>query len=155
MTASIPCTGEAAAIAAWAKGALQRAVVEGPLALDLMLSRRAAAGEGRGVQVAGGVDIILVPELNAGNALFKLMSLGMAACAAGVVMGAKVPILLTSRGQGAPDRIASAALGAILAAEARDRRARPPHDPRRQRRLLLGQGRALRRGPARGRSRAP
>lgn len=121
VTATIPATGEAAAIAAWAKGCLKRAVVEGPLALDLMLSRRAAAIKGVESQVAGQVDVILVPEINAGNALFKLMSLGMAACAGGVVMGARVPILLTSRGQGAPDRIASAALGAILGAAARTR----------------------------------
>lgn len=119
VTPTIPCSGEAAAIAAWARGALRRAVVEGPLALDLMLSRRSAAIKGVESRVAGNVDIILVPELNAGNALFKLMVLGMGACAGGVVMGARVPILLTSRGQGAPDRIASAALGAILAAESR------------------------------------
>lgn len=122
VTATIPATGEAAAIAAWAKGALRRAVVEGLLALDLMLSRRSASVKGVTSEVAGAVDIILVPEINAGNALFKLMSFGMGACAAGVVMGARVPILLTSRAQGPADRIASAALGAILAAEARDRR---------------------------------
>jgi phosphate acetyltransferase len=123
VTPTIACTGEAAAIAAWAKGALRRAVVEGPLALDLILSKRAAAIKGVKSEVSGRADIILVPEINSGNALFKLMSLGMAACAAGVVMGARVPILLTSRGQGAPDRIASAALGAILAADARSKRA--------------------------------
>jgi phosphate acetyltransferase len=88
-----------------------------------MLSRRAAEIKGVTSQVAGRVDIILVPELNSGNAIFKLMALGMGACAGGVVMGARVPILLTSRGQGSPDRIASAALGAILAADARDKRA--------------------------------
>ena len=75
------------------------------------------------IPCTGEVDVILVPELNAGNALFKLMVLGMGACAAGVVMGARVPILLTSRGQGAEDRLASAALGAILGAEARSARA--------------------------------
>lgn len=123
VTAAIPCSGEAAAIAAWARAALPLAVVEGPLALDLMLSRRAAEAKGVQSRVAGRVDIVLVPDLTAGNALVKLMSLGMAACAAGVVMGARVPILLTSRGQGSPDRIASAALGAILAADARSRRA--------------------------------
>ena len=122
VTASVPVTGEAAAIAAWAKGALRNAVVEGPLALDLMLSRRSASVKGVTSEVAGAVDIILVPEINAGNALFKLMSFGMGACAAGVVMGAHVPILLTSRAQGPADRIASAALGAILAAEAREKR---------------------------------
>ena len=108
---------EAAAIAAWAKGALRQAVVEGPLALDLILSRQAAAVKGVDSRVAGRADIILVPEINSGNALVKLMALGMGACAAGVVMGARVPILLTSRSQQAPDRIASAALGAILAAD--------------------------------------
>jgi phosphate acetyltransferase len=122
VTASVPCSGEAAAIAGWAKGCLRRAVVEGPLALDLMLSRRAAAIKGVKSEVAGDVDIILVPELNAGNAIFKLMTLGMGACAGGVVMGARVPILLTSRGQESPDRLASAALGAILAAESRVQR---------------------------------
>lgn len=122
VTATIPATGEAAALAAWARGRLKGAVVEGPLALDLMLSARAAAIKGVESRVAGRVDVILVPEINSGNALFKLMSLGMGACAGGVVMGARVPILLTSRGQGAPDRIASAALGAILAEGARERR---------------------------------
>ncbi len=122
VTPTIACTGEAAAIAAWAKGCLRQAIVEGPLALDLMLSRRAAAIKGVESRVAGEVDVIVVPEINSGNALFKLMSLGMGACAGGVVMGARVPILLTSRGQGAPDRIASAALGAILGAGARTQR---------------------------------
>lgn len=124
VTPSIPCTGEAAAIAAWARGAVKGATVEGPLALDLMLSRRAAAIKGVESRVAGAVDAILVPELNSGNALFKLMVLGMGACAAGVVMGARVPLLLTSRGQGPADRLASAALGAILAARSREARAR-------------------------------
>jgi phosphate acetyltransferase len=122
VTATVPVTGEAAAIAAWARGCLKRATVEGPLALDLMLSRRAANVKGVQSEVAGDVDIILVPELNAGNAIFKLMTLGMGACAGGVVMGARVPILLTSRGQESPDRLASAALGAILAAESRVQR---------------------------------
>ena len=123
VTPGIPCTGEAAVIAAWAKGALRNAVVEGPLALDLILSRAAAEVKGVESQVAGRADIIVVPDLGTGNALFKMMVLGMGACAAGIVMGARVPILLTSRSQAAPARIASAALGAILAAEARTRRA--------------------------------
>jgi phosphate acetyltransferase len=63
------------------------------------------------------VDIILVPETQLGQRALQLMTLGLGACAGGVVMGARVPILLTSRGQEAPDRLASAALGAIMAAE--------------------------------------
>ncbi len=125
VTPSIPMTGESAAIAAWAKGCVKGAVVEGPLALDLILSREAAAVKGVASEVAGRADVIVVPHVSTGNALFKLMSLGMAACAAGVVMGARVPILLTSRSQGPEDRIASAALGAVLAADARGQQGRP------------------------------
>lgn len=119
VTPGIPCTGEAAAIAAWAKTALPEAIVEGPMALDLILSAEAAAIKGYASQVSGDADIIQVPEITTGNALFKLMSLGMAACAGGVVMGLRVPLLLTSRAQGAADRIASAALGMIVAGMSR------------------------------------
>lgn len=115
VTPTIPSTGEAAAIAAWARSALPGATVEGPLALDLALSADSAAIKGYAGQVPGRTDILLVPEIGTGNALFKLMSLGMAACAAGVVMGLRVPLLLTSRSQGAADRIASAALGMVAA----------------------------------------
>jgi phosphate acetyltransferase len=115
VTPGIPSTGEAAEIATWAKTALPGTVVEGPMALDLIFSRRAADIKGFASEVSGDPDIVVVPEVTTGNAIFKLMSLGMAACAAGVVMGAKVPLLLTSRSQEAPDRLASAALGAIVA----------------------------------------
>jgi phosphate acetyltransferase len=115
VTPGIPCTGEAADIAAWAKTALPGTVVEGPLALDLILSADAARIKGFASQVSGDPDIILVPEITSGNAIVKLMILGMGACAGGIVMGAKVPILLTSRAQGSADRLASAALGAIVA----------------------------------------
>ncbi len=112
---SIPSTYEAAEIAQWAATALPDAIVEGPMAMDLILSSEAALAKAYVSQVAGDADIIVVPEITTGNALFKLMVLGMGACAGGLVMGAKVPILLTSRSQQAPDRIASAALGAIVA----------------------------------------
>jgi len=115
VTPGIPSTGEAARIAAWAATALPQAIVQGPMALDLILSRHAAEIKGFAGPVPGDADIILVPEITTGNALFKLMCLGMAACAGGIVMGARVPLLLTSRSQEAPDRLASAALGAIVA----------------------------------------
>ncbi|MFN3661993.1 phosphate acyltransferase [Yoonia sp.] len=115
VVATIPFTGEAAMIAAWARTALPQAIVEGPLALDLIFSRAAAAAKGVASDVAGNADIMLVPNITSGNALFKLMSLGMGCCAAGIVLGAKVPILLTSRSQTSADRIASAALGMIAA----------------------------------------
>ncbi|MCC7321961.1 MAG: phosphate acetyltransferase [Rubellimicrobium sp.] len=115
VTMGIPCTGEAAAIARWASDALPGTLVEGPMALDLVLSAEAAAIKGYASRVSGNADILQVPDLSTGNALFKLMSLGMGACAGGVVMGLSVPLLLTSRAQGAADRLASAALGVIVA----------------------------------------
>lgn len=115
VSVSIPDTGEAATVAAWAKTALPKAVVEGPMALDLIFSRAAAEVKGFASEVAGDADIMVVPNITAGNAVFKLMVLGMAACAGGLVMGAKVPLLLTSRSQDAAARLASVALGAIVA----------------------------------------
>jgi phosphate acetyltransferase len=119
ITPGIPCTGEAAVIAEWAKEALPGVIVEGPMALDLMLSAESARIKGFKSAIAGDPDIILVPEITSGNAIAKLLMLGMGACAGGIVMGAKVPILLTSRSQGAADRLASAALGAIVAGSKR------------------------------------
>lgn len=115
ITPGIPSTGEAAALAEWAKTALPSAMVQGPMALDLILSRAAALAKDYASAISGDADIILVPEITTGNALFKLMVLGMGCCAGGIVMGLKVPVLLTSRSQHAPDRIASAALGVIAA----------------------------------------
>lgn len=115
VSASIPVTGEAAALAAWAKTALPEAVVEGPMALDLIFSKAAAEVKDYVSEVAGDADIMVVPNITSGNAICKLMVLGMGACAGGLVMGAKVPILLTSRSQDAAARLASVALGAIVA----------------------------------------
>jgi phosphate acetyltransferase len=115
VTPGIPSTGEAAEIAAWAATALPEADVQGPMALDLILSRAAAEIKGFTGPVPGEADIILVPEITTGNALVKMMMLGQAACAAGVVMGARVPLILTSRSQPAADRLASVALAAIVA----------------------------------------
>ncbi|MEL6680126.1 MAG: phosphate acyltransferase, partial [Pseudomonadota bacterium] len=91
----IPNTMEAAEIAAWADEALPHADVAGPLALDLVFSAEAAAAKGLTTPVAGDADILLVPEITSGNAIFKLMVFGMGCCAGGLVLGAKVPILLT------------------------------------------------------------
>ncbi len=113
---TIPNTMESAAIAQWAKGALPMADVSGPMALDLIWSRHAAEVKGYESPVSGDADIVVAPNITAGNAIFKLMVLGMGCCAGGIVVGAKVPILLTSRSQRAPARLASAALGAIAAA---------------------------------------
>ena len=112
---SIANTMEAAAIATWARDHLPHAQVAGPIAMDLILSKDAAEVKGYDNPVAGDADIVVTPNITTGNALFKLMVLGMGCCAGGIVMGAKVPILLTSRSQKAPARLASAALGALVA----------------------------------------
>lgn len=112
---SLPNSLEARDIAEWAKTALPHCSVSGPMAMDLILSKEAALIKGFKSDVSGDADIILSPNITTANALFKLMVLGMGCCAAGLVLGAKVPILLTSRAQAAPARIASAALGVIAA----------------------------------------
>ena len=112
---SVQNTMESAAIATWARDHLPQAQIAGPIAMDLILSHDAAAIKGYDNPVAGDADIMVTPNITTGNALFKLMVLGMGCCAAGIVLGAKVPILLTSRSQQAPARIASAALGVIAA----------------------------------------
>ncbi|AKS47318.1 phosphate acetyltransferase [Octadecabacter temperatus] len=115
---SIANTMESAAIATWARDHLPDADVAGPIAMDLILSKDAAAVKGYDSPVAGDADIIVSPNITTGNALFKLMVIGMGCCAGGIVIGAKVPILLTSRSQKSPARLASAALGAVLAGAA-------------------------------------
>ncbi len=112
---SVPNTMESAAIAAWAKERLPEADVAGPMAMDLILSKEAARVKNYDSPVAGDADIVVTPNITTGNALFKLMVLGMGCCAGGIVLGAKVPILLTSRSQKAAARLASAALGVIVA----------------------------------------
>ncbi|NDV01872.1 phosphate acyltransferase [Pseudoroseicyclus tamaricis] len=112
---TVPNTMEAREIADWAAGALPEAIVEGPMALDLIFSDAAASAKSYASRVSGDADIMLVPNITSGNAIFKLMVLGMGCCAAGIVLGLKVPVLLTSRSQTAPARLASAALGAVMA----------------------------------------
>ena len=91
----IPSSVEAAALAAWAKLYLAEADVDCPLAFDLAVSPEAARLKSVQSPVAGQADIIVVPEIVAGNALFKMMVQFMGACPGGVVIGANVSILLT------------------------------------------------------------
>ena len=92
--------------------------VYGPLAFDNVVSEKAARLKGISHVVAGAADIIVVPTIEAGNALFKMMVYFMGACAAGIVLGADVPILLTSRADPPAARLASAALGAVVVSKA-------------------------------------
>lgn len=111
----IPSTGEAVELTKWAKDNVADADVDGPLAFDLAVSPEAVQIKGiKGSPVAGEADILVVPEIVCGNALMKMMIRFMNACLGGVVVGAKVPIILTSRADPPAARLASAALAAAL-----------------------------------------
>lgn len=118
-TDRIPSSVEAAALRDWARENVRDAEVEGPLAFDLAVSPEAVRIKGITSPVAGRADVLIVPDIVSGNALFKMMVHFMGACAAGIVMGAKVPILLTSRADPPAARLASAALAAIAGAHAK------------------------------------
>ncbi len=114
-TEAMPSTLDAAEITARAVTEIPTASVYGPLAFDNAVSPEAAALKGIDHPVAGHADILLVPTIETGNALFKMMVYFMSACAAGIVMGAKVPAILTSRADPPEARLAAAAIAAILA----------------------------------------
>jgi len=97
-------------------GALPGAEIAGPMALDIAISEQAATIKGVNNAVAGKADVLLVPNLEAGNILFKQMVYSMSATAAGLVLGMKVPIMLTSRADPPEARLASAALASVYAA---------------------------------------
>jgi phosphotransacetylase len=105
------------------RGQIKHAIVDGPLAFDNAISKDAARIKGIASEVAGDPDILLVPDLEAGNILAKQLSFLANADSAGLVLGARVPIILTSRADTVRARIASCAV-AMLAAHAR-RKAQP------------------------------
>jgi phosphate acetyltransferase len=114
--ASIPATLDAAALVAMAAdGRISGGIVEGPFGMDNALSAQAAAIKGMVSQVAGDADILIAPDLNAGNMLYKTLVYLAGAQCAGVVLGAQVPIILTSRADSEAARIASCAMASLLA----------------------------------------
>jgi phosphate acetyltransferase len=113
---SIPSTLDAAALCKMVdRGQITGAIVDGPLAFDNAISSDAARIKKITSKVAGDPDLLMVPNLEAGNILFKELQYLAGALAAGVVVGAKVPIVLTSRADGELARMASCALGVLLA----------------------------------------
>ena len=87
--------------------------VFGPLAFDNSISKKSAGIKGIKNAVAGDADVLLVPSVEAGNGLVKMMIYFMGACAAGVVVGGKVPVVITSRSDDAPARLASMAAAVV------------------------------------------
>ncbi len=113
---AIPSTLDAAALCKMVdRGQITGAIVDGPLAFDNAISSDAARIKKIKSPVAGDPDLLMVPNLEAGNILFKQLQYLAGALAAGVVVGAKVPVVLTSRADGELARMASCALGVLLA----------------------------------------
>jgi phosphate acetyltransferase len=120
VTAKVPSTIEAAALCKMAeRGQITGAILDGPLALDNAISPQAAAIKKIVSQVAGRANILVVPDLEAGNMLAKSLSFLAQADAAGIVLGARVPIILTSRADSLLTRLASCAVAVMVAAARR------------------------------------
>ena len=113
---SMPSSVEGAEIVDRArKGEIDGCLIDGPFAFDLAVSPKAAKIKGVDSPVAGRADIVVVPNIEMGNGLFKMMVYFMSGLAAGVVMGAGVPIVLTSRADPPEARFAATLIAAIIA----------------------------------------
>jgi len=112
---SMPSSIEAKELMERAKNENINAYVQGPLAFDNAISPEAAAIKNISNEVAGQADILLVPNLETGNSLSKIMVHFMGACAAGFIVGGKVPVVVTSRADSTASRIASIAASVIAA----------------------------------------
>ena len=110
---SVPSSIEADLITKKAKDENINADVFGPLAFDNSVSKKSAAIKKIKNDVSGSTDILLVPNVETGNALVKMMIYFMGACAAGVVVGGKVPVVITSRSDEAEARLASIAAAVV------------------------------------------
>ncbi|HBF89200.1 MAG TPA: phosphate butyryltransferase [Bacteroidales bacterium] len=96
------------------RGQIKGCIVDGPLALDNAVSKEAAEHKGIVSEVAGDADLILTPDINAGNVLYKSLNFLGGATVAAVIMGAKVPIVLTSRADSDKSKMLSIALAAAM-----------------------------------------
>jgi phosphate acetyltransferase len=116
VTPKLPSTVEAAALCKMAdRGQITGGLLDGPLAFDNAISPEAAAIKHITSEVAGQADILIAPDLEAGNMLAKQLTFLANAEAAGIVLGARVPIILTSRADSVRARLASCAVAAIFA----------------------------------------
>src|SRR5271163_2291719 len=116
----VPSTVEAAALCKMAdRGQITGGILDGPLALDNAINEEAAAIKNIVSPVAGRANVLVVPDLEAGNMLAKSLSFLAGADAAGIVLGARVPIILTSRADSVTSRLASCAVAVMVAAARR------------------------------------
>jgi phosphotransacetylase len=116
VTSKMPATLDAAALCKMAeRGQIKDGILDGPLAFDNAFSAQAAETNGIKSPVAGDPDILLAPDLEAGNILAKQLSFLANADSAGMVLGAKAPVILTSRADSVRSRIASCAVAKLMA----------------------------------------
>jgi len=116
VTTKMPATIDAAALCKMAeRGQIKGAILDGPLAFDNAISAQAAEIKGIKSAVAGDPDILLAPDLEAGNILAKQLSFLANADSAGMVLGAKVPVILTSRADSVRSKVASCAVAKLVA----------------------------------------
>src|SRR5262249_20084608 len=121
----VPSTIEAAALCKMAdRGQITGGILDGPLALDNAISLEAAQIKKIESKVAGRANVLIVPDLEAGNVLAKSLTFLADADAAGIVLGARVPIILTSRADSLMCRLASCAIASLVAAARRKTPAR-------------------------------
>ncbi len=121
VNSKVPSTLEAAALCKMAdRGQIKGGILDGPLALDNAISPEAASIKGIKSPVAGRANILVAPDLEAGNMLAKSLSFLAGADAAGIVLGARVPIMLTSRADSVTTRLASCAVAALVAKARRE-----------------------------------
>jgi len=126
VTTRIPSTIDAAALCKMAdRGQITGAILDGPLAMDNAISLDAAKTKGLVSAVAGDADVLVVPNIEAGNILAKQFIFLANADAAGVVLGAKVPVILTSRADSVRTRMASCGVALLLAHASRSTRLQP------------------------------
>ena len=119
---SVPTTVEAGALCKMAdRGQITGGILDGPLALDNAINLTAAKIKKINSPVAGQADILIVPDLEAGNMLAKSLTFMAGADAAGIVLGARVPIILTSRADSVSARLASCAVAALIVQAQRER----------------------------------
>jgi phosphate acetyltransferase len=116
VNSKVPSTVEAAALCKMAdRGQITGAILDGPLALDNAISPESVRIKKIESPVAGRANVLVVPDLEAGNMLAKSLSFLAQADAAGIVLGARVPIILTSRADSVTARLASCGIAALVA----------------------------------------
>jgi len=133
VTPALPATGDAAALVKMAaQGMISGGTIEGPLTVDCAMSAQAAQASSIESKIAGNADVLVVPTLEAGSLMLRTLTGMFGALAAGVVLGAKVPIVLAARGDSMEIRMASCVLASLVAqrkGQAEPKPARPDGAP--------------------------